>query len=126
MKTVKILGSGCANCNQTETVVTAAINKYNLEFKIEKVDDIQEIMKYNIMSTPALVIDEKVVLKGRVPSLVEVKELLEKATTSTCCTDDSCCADNSDSSCCEDDACCSSESHSKKEACCSSSESNCC
>ena len=125
MKTIKILGTGCPNCNQMEKIVQAVITQLNLDIKIEKVEDIQEIMKYNIMSTPAIVIDEKVVLKGRVPSLAEAKELLENAIVSSCC------SDSYSGSCCEDahpheDACCSSEAKAKGEACCSSTDSNCC
>jgi len=125
MKTVKILGTGCPNCKNTEAVVASVIEQLNLDLKIEKVEDIQEIMKYNIMSTPAIVIDEKVVLKGRVPSLAEAKELLENANTSSCCSgshNDSCC----DGAHHQDDTCCSSESPVKEEACCSGSDSKCC
>ena len=101
MKTVKILGTGCKNCNQMENMVQSVINQLNLNIKIEKVEDIQEIMKYNIMSTPAIVIDEKVVLKGRVPSKSEIIELLS---SNECCnpTDDNCCGDKSHTNtCCE-------------------------
>ena len=125
MKIVKILGTGCPNCKRAEAVVDAVIRELNLDIKIEKVEDMQEIMKYNIMSTPAIVIDEKVVLKGRVPSLAEAKEILENATVSSCCSDsrsDSCCGGAHH----QEDACCSSESKAKEEACCSSTDSNCC
>jgi len=106
MKTVKILGTGCPNCNQMENMVQSVINQLKLNIKIEKVDDIQEIMKYNIMSTPALVIDEKVVVKGRVPSLAETKEILENVNASSCCSNDG-------------DSCCAEGPHSEEE-CCSS------
>lgn len=122
MKIVKILGTGCPNCNQTEKVIESVINQLNLDYKIEKVDDIQEIMKYNIMSTPAIVVDEKVVLKGRVPSLTEAKELLENANVSTCCSDSNasaCCSSDSH----KDDACCNSDSN-KNDDCNSETKSN--
>jgi len=124
MKTIKILGTGCPNCKRTEGIIEAVITQLNLDFKIEKVEDIQEIMKYDVMSTPAIVIDEIVVLKGRVPSLSEAKELLENANTS-------CCSSNSGSSCCgggnhEHGESCNSESEGKEETCCGGTESNCC
>ncbi|MFK5889659.1 MAG: thioredoxin family protein [Flavobacteriaceae bacterium] len=125
MKTVKILGTGCPNCKNTEAVVASVIEQLNLDLKIEKVEDIQEIMKYNIMSTPAIVIDEKVVLKGRVPSLAEAKDLLEKVSTSTC-------SNNNGDSCCgghhhEHNESCQSKSQAKEGTCCSDrSHTNCC
>jgi small redox-active disulfide protein 2 len=109
MKTIKILGTGCPNCKTTEEIVNKAINELNIQAKIEKVDDIMDIMKYDVMSTPAVVIDEKVMIKGRVPSVDEIKALLNKeesccADTDSCCepdsTDDTCCSDT-DTSCCE-------------------------
>ncbi|NQW36559.1 MAG: TM0996/MTH895 family glutaredoxin-like protein [Flavobacteriales bacterium] len=117
MKTIKILGTGCPNCNQMEKIVQAALTELDLDIKIEKVDDIQEIMTYNIMSTPALVIDNIIVIKGRVPSLAEVKDLL---TSDVCCSDsdDSCCSSES-----QEGACC--ETSTEKESCCDP-KSDCC
>ncbi len=92
MKTIKILGTGCPNCKRTEAVVKTVVDELNIEANIVKVEDIQDIMAYNIMSTPAVVIDEVVKIKGRVPSFDEIKNLLQE--------DDSCCSD-SDDSCCE-------------------------
>ena len=76
MKTIKILGTGCPNCKTTEEIVNKAINELNIQAKVEKVEDIMDIMKYDVMSTPAVVIDEKVMIKGRVPSIGEIKTLL--------------------------------------------------
>jgi len=76
MKTIKILGTGCPKCKQTESIVRKAVSDNNIDAEVQKVEDIQEIMKYNIMSTPAVVIDEVVKIKGRVPSLTEINELL--------------------------------------------------
>ncbi|MFT7233646.1 MAG: small redox-active disulfide protein 2 [Cyclobacteriaceae bacterium] len=76
MKTIKILGMGCPKCQQTVDVVNAAIRDLKIEAEVIKVEDIQAIMKYNIMSTPAIVVDEMVKLKGYVPSLNEVKAAL--------------------------------------------------
>ena len=64
MKKVKILGSGCAKCNQLADVVKDVISKEGINAVVEKVEDIQQIMAYNIMSTPALVVDEKVLCFG--------------------------------------------------------------
>lgn len=76
MKSIKILGTGCAKCKQMESIVRQVISETGIEANVQKVEDIQDIMTYNILSTPALVIDEKVTIKGRVPTASEVKALL--------------------------------------------------
>ena len=76
MKNIKILGTGCSKCKRTTDIVTQVVNENNIDATVEKVEDIMEIMKYDIISTPAVVIDEKVVIKGRVPSKNELTELL--------------------------------------------------
>ncbi len=76
MKTIKILGTGCAKCKATEQAVRAVIAKNNIEATVEKIEDIQQIMEYNILSTPAVVVDEVVKIKGRVPSEAEILEVL--------------------------------------------------
>jgi len=76
MKQVKILGTGCAKCNQLADVVKAVIVSEGIEAEVEKVEDMQKIMAYNVLSTPALVVDGEVRCKGRVPSASELKELL--------------------------------------------------
>ncbi|NOR86913.1 MAG: thioredoxin family protein [Bacteroidales bacterium] len=76
-KTIEILGTGCPKCNQTTAVVTSVVEKNNLDVNINKVDDIMDIMKYNVMSTPAVVVDGVVKIKGRVPSQAEIEELLK-------------------------------------------------
>lgn len=76
MKTIKILGMGCPKCKQTEGVVQKAILELGVDAEVMKVEDLQQIMQYNVLSTPALVIDEVVKLKGRVPTVAEVKEAL--------------------------------------------------
>lgn len=76
MKTIKILGSGCAKCNQTERAIRDFLAVNNVEAEVVKVDDIMEIMKYNVLSTPAVVVDEAVKIKGHVPSLKELEEVL--------------------------------------------------
>ncbi len=75
---IKVLGTGCPKCKTLEKLTRDVVEKNNIDATITKVEDIVEIMKYNIMTTPALVIDEKVVVKGRVPSEAELKQLLTK------------------------------------------------
>ena len=75
---IKVLGTGCARCKSLEKITRKAVEELNLDATVEKVEDIQKIMEYAIMRTPALVINEKVVLSGKVPKLTELKELLTK------------------------------------------------
>lgn len=76
MKEIKILGPGCAKCKSAYAVVGKVVKESGLDIAVTKVDDIAEMMSYNIMSTPAIVVDEKVVMKGKVPSESEVRSLL--------------------------------------------------
>ncbi|MDM8337802.1 thioredoxin family protein [Mediterranea massiliensis] len=73
---IKVLGPGCARCKTTYQVIEKVIKENNLDVKLTKVDDIMEMMNYNIMSTPAVVVDEVVKLKGTVPTEADVKKLL--------------------------------------------------
>ncbi|RPD93228.1 thioredoxin family protein [Aureibaculum marinum] len=75
-KVIKILGTGCPKCQSMTGVVSEVVSENNIEATIEKVEDIMEIMKYNVMTTPALVIDDVITIKGRVPSKDEVLNLL--------------------------------------------------
>ncbi len=70
------MGPGCAKCKTTFQVVEKVIKENNLDVKLTKVDDIMEMMNYNIMTTPAVVVDEVVKIKGHVPTESEVKTLL--------------------------------------------------
>jgi small redox-active disulfide protein 2 len=79
MLTIKVLGSGCANCKRLEAIAHQAIDQLSLEAEIIKVTDYKDIMAYNIMSTPGLVINEKVVSSGRVPSPAEVTTFVTNA-----------------------------------------------
>ncbi len=73
---IKVLGSGCAKCKSLEKTTKQVVADLNLDATVEKVEDIQKIMEYGVMVTPALVINDKVVVKGKVPSAKEIKELL--------------------------------------------------
>lgn len=73
---VFVLGPGCAKCKETYKVVERAISENNLNVRLSKVEDITEMMKYNIMATPAVVVDGTVKIKGHVPSADEVKKVL--------------------------------------------------
>ena len=75
---IKILGTGCPKCKTLERLTREVVDQNRIEATITKVEDIVEIMKYGIMSTPALVVDEKVEIKGRVPSIDEIKRILIK------------------------------------------------
>ena len=73
---IKVLGPGCPNCKILEKKTIDAVAELNLDASIEKVEDIMKIMEFGVMKTPALVIDEKVVFSGRIPSESELKKLL--------------------------------------------------
>ncbi len=75
---IKILGTGCPKCKTLEKLTREVVEQNGIDATIVKVEDIVEIMKYGIMSTPALVVDEKVEIKGRVPSLDEIRKVLIK------------------------------------------------
>lgn len=73
---IKVLGSGCANCKRLEENTRKAVEELGVNATIEKVSDFKEIMKYGVMRTPALVVDEKVKVWGRVPTPEEIKKYL--------------------------------------------------
>ena len=73
---VKVLGPGCAKCKTTYNVIEKVIKENKLDVTLTKIDDIVEMMNYNILSTPAIVVEGEVIIKGRVPSEHEVKTLL--------------------------------------------------
>ncbi len=75
---IKILGTGCPKCKTLEKMTREVVEQNGIEATIVKVENIMEIMKYGIMNTPALVIDEKVAIKGRVPSAEEIKIVLTR------------------------------------------------
>jgi small redox-active disulfide protein 2 len=73
---IKILGTGCSRCKTLEDLTRKVVKDNGIDASVTKVEDIMEIMKYNIMTTPALVVNEKVVSKGRIPSSEEIKQFL--------------------------------------------------
>ncbi|MBG7610883.1 TM0996/MTH895 family glutaredoxin-like protein [Polaribacter sp. BAL334] len=75
-KVIKVLGTGCAKCKSMTSVVQEVVSENKVDATIEKIEDIMEIMKFNVMTTPALVINNVVTIKGRVPSKEEVLALL--------------------------------------------------
>jgi len=78
---IKILGPGCTNCVNLERVTREAVTELGLDAQIEKVTDFPTIIGYGVMSTPGLVVDEKVVMSGRVPTAAAVRELLASLTS---------------------------------------------
>jgi small redox-active disulfide protein 2 len=76
MKTIKILGTGCAKCNSTFDLFKKVIEETGSDADLQKVTDIQEIMKYLVMTTPGIVVDEKLVHSGSIPPEKQIKEWL--------------------------------------------------
>jgi small redox-active disulfide protein 2 len=78
MLNIKFLGGGCANCKKLEAVTRHVVENLGIEASFEKVTETSEIMKYPIMSTPGLVVNEKLVCAGRIPSEVEIQTWLRE------------------------------------------------
>jgi len=79
MLTITVLGSGCANCRKLEELARTAAAGLGIEFQLEKVTDMADIMSYNLLATPGLVINGKVVSAGRLPSVAEITTWLTDA-----------------------------------------------
>ena len=75
--TIKVLGPGCPKCKTTFHNVEEAVKQLGIEVEIIKVEDIEEMMKYNVLTTPVLVINEEIKIKGRIAQIDEIKELLK-------------------------------------------------
>ena len=75
---IKVLGMGCCNCVKLYENTQDAVKDLGIEANIEKVEDMAKIMEYGVMRTPALVINEKVIVQGRIPKKDEIKKLLQK------------------------------------------------
>ncbi len=73
---IKVLGPGCAKCKSTYHVIEKVLKENPVEATLTKVDDIMEIMNYNVMTTPAVVVDGVVKIKGQVPTEGDVKKIL--------------------------------------------------
>ena len=76
---IKVLGVGCARCQELEKRTKAAVADLGVAADVQKVTEIKDIMAFKVMGTPALVVDDRVVSSGRVPSVAEIKEWIEKA-----------------------------------------------
>ena len=78
MKEIKILGAGCPKCQKTTRRVEKAVSELGLaDAKVEKVEDIMKIIEYDVLSTPAVVVDGVIKVSGRIPSIDELKEMLQ-------------------------------------------------
>ena len=75
---IKILGTGCPNCQKLEANTKQALAELKMDAKTEKITDMGEIMSYGVMSLPGLVVDEKVEVSGRIPDVSEIKAILSK------------------------------------------------
>lgn len=75
---IKVLGTGCPKCKSLEKATREAVAEAGISASVTKVEDIVEIMNFGVMTTPALVVDGKVVVKGKVPSVAEIKSLLTR------------------------------------------------
>lgn len=75
---IKVLGTGCANCKKLEANAKDAVSKLGIEATVEKVEDLQDIMAYGVMKTPALVVDEKVKSMGKVLSSDDIVKLIKQ------------------------------------------------
>ena len=76
MKQIRILGTGCTKCKTTYNNVLEALKQTGIEAEVEKIEDIEEMMKYNVLTTPVLMIDGIAKIKGRVAEVNEIKQLL--------------------------------------------------
>jgi small redox-active disulfide protein 2 len=76
MKKLQILGTGCPKCNKLTEVTKEAADSLGIDYELEKVSDLQQIMKFGVMMTPALAVDGEVKISGKVPSVDEIKRLI--------------------------------------------------
>ena len=79
MLTIKVLGSGCANCHKVEDLAKQAVAQLAIDAQVEMVTDVKEIMRYGVMNTPGVVINDKVVSTGRVPALSQMTTMIANA-----------------------------------------------
>jgi small redox-active disulfide protein 2 len=76
MKQIKVLGPGCPKCKTTYNNVLEALKQTGIEAEVTKIEDIEEMMKYNVLTTPVLMIDDVAKVKGRIADVKEIKQLL--------------------------------------------------
>ena len=76
MKSIKVLGMGCAKCKSTVQIIEETAKAEGVPINLEKIEDLPQIMAYDVMSTPAVVVDEVVVHKGSIPAVDQVREWL--------------------------------------------------
>jgi small redox-active disulfide protein 2 len=76
MSTIKVLGPGCANCQRLTALTEQALKELDQPAEVEKITDYAQIAAYGVMSTPALVVDDRVVMSGRIPALASLKAVL--------------------------------------------------
>jgi len=76
MKSIKVLGPGCPKCKTTYANALEAVKQAGIEAHVEKIEDLQEMFKYDVLTTPVLIIDEIVKIKGRVADVAEIRRLL--------------------------------------------------
>jgi small redox-active disulfide protein 2 len=76
MKNIKVLGPGCPKCKATYKNALEAVKQAGIEANVEKIEDLKEMMKYNVLTTPVLIIDEVAKIKGRIADVSEIKQLL--------------------------------------------------
>ncbi len=79
MLSIKVLGPGCANCQKVEQIARKVVSTLNADATVQKVTDMKEILRYSILSTPGLVVNDKVVCAGRIPSEAEVTNWITTA-----------------------------------------------
>lgn len=81
MKTIiKILGTGCSKCKITHDIITDIVKQNQIDATIEKIEDMMQIMEYNVLSTPAVIINEKLVVFGRIPNKEEILNFINNET----------------------------------------------
>lgn len=120
---IKVLGSGCASCKTTYQLIESVLAEQHMDAALEKVEDLQSIMSYGVMSTPAIAVNGVVVHAGSVPKRDQIKEWL---TAPKPCGDHS--SSKNTSGCCDSDtnSCCDSNTAANDSTCCSSNKSPCC
>ncbi len=99
---IKVLGTGCAKCKSTVALIDEVAKAKGVAISLEKVEDIQAIVGYGVMGTPAVVINGKVIHAGGIPGRAKVEEWLSSAAAAPCCDASSdCCKPGASNACCD-------------------------